>query len=719
MRRFNRVPNFALASIATGVLLLACLVWRPVIDVSIDSSKVRFDGGNQYSFDVSKLAPPGYRLLGDSDDYPMQSALILLRDGVPLGPPHTVTETLKRGINGNGAFSHWNGVLYFSTPENLDPRFDGHKYSLKARLSLSAGLAASLGLSIFAIAALWILRSMRSQAKLWRTVYRTASAPLKVLALTVVFATVPFAVYRQAEMLATNGKIGLLAIYLGIMLISVFGLFITPFLRSWWIRAPLSIVLLAGFVTDQIVVAIYGQHIVLDLTRTIWRERDMGSAVLTAYQDTILSNLAFGALLSAAFMLAPPARFRLGPRFSIFPICAFIFVAMALYFTNGEIEMFLPSFAVPSQMTVVQFQSMPSHMAREPVHYDGTIKPQIRKIIMVVDESVRGDYLGLNNPKYDNTPYLRQMADKMANYGTAVSTANCSGSSRVILRVGLQKDQLPDLTGSWARLPTIWQYAHRAGFRTALVDAWQKDRPFHSYMTKEEASGIDIQDYPGDEPAYLRDLAVAGTIIELLQRDEPLFIYVNKYGTHMDYSKTYPPDIEDDPSPRIMSLPLDEHRRNVVQEYHKALRWSVDRFFEKVLPEVLKRPDTILIYTSDHGQSMFEGGYDASHCSVNPGLARGELFVPLFVATHGNQLEPRFNAEAHRAFNRAHHLEIFPTLLELLGYQSQWVTTNYGPSLLNVPIDRKRAFLLGTFNLPGAQWVPVDDGKSHTASIAH
>jgi hypothetical protein len=67
-------------------------------------------------------------------------------------------------------------------------------------------------------------------------------------------------------------------------------------------------IVLAGFVADHIVVALYGQHVSLDLMQTLWSERDMGSTVLTAYQDTILKNLALGALLATVFVHAPAAR---------------------------------------------------------------------------------------------------------------------------------------------------------------------------------------------------------------------------------------------------------------------------------------------------------------------------------------------------------------------------------------------------------------------------
>jgi hypothetical protein len=67
-----------------------------------------------------------------------------------------------------------------------------------------------------------------------------------------------------------------------------------------------------------------------------------------------------------------------------------------------------------------------------------------------------------------------------------------------------------------------------------------------------------------------------------------------------------------------------------------------------------------------------------------------------------------FQSAATRASNRASHFEIFPTLLQLMGYSKAWVENVYGRSLLDVPIEQRRGFLLGTFNQQGSSWINVD-----------
>ena len=63
---------------------------------------------------------------GDDADDPFRSPLVVLEDGKPLGPPHAPHDIIRS--DGGGAFSHWEGRVWFSTSDNTDPRSNGRKY---------------------------------------------------------------------------------------------------------------------------------------------------------------------------------------------------------------------------------------------------------------------------------------------------------------------------------------------------------------------------------------------------------------------------------------------------------------------------------------------------------------------------------------------------------------------------------------------------------------
>ena len=62
---------------------------------------------------------------------------------------------------------------------------------------------------------------------------------------------------------------------------------------------------------------------------------------------------------------------------------------------------------------------------------------------MIMDESVRGDYVSLNDAAHNTTPYLKA-TDNLVNFGVAISGANCSDISRTIFRFGMRQTNLPN-----------------------------------------------------------------------------------------------------------------------------------------------------------------------------------------------------------------------------------------------------------------------------------
>lgn len=66
---------------------------------------------------------------GDTNSAPKQSDLKLFEDFVEIGKPHSLHATIAE--KGEGLYSHWNGVFYFSTSNSSDPNSNGREYSLK------------------------------------------------------------------------------------------------------------------------------------------------------------------------------------------------------------------------------------------------------------------------------------------------------------------------------------------------------------------------------------------------------------------------------------------------------------------------------------------------------------------------------------------------------------------------------------------------------------
>lgn len=82
-------------------------------------------GGHCWIANIDRGAFP------ESDDTadPMRSCLVVSENDRDLGPPHTAHQTIA--LEGEGSYSHWNGSLYFSPSDNLDPNSNGRTYLVR------------------------------------------------------------------------------------------------------------------------------------------------------------------------------------------------------------------------------------------------------------------------------------------------------------------------------------------------------------------------------------------------------------------------------------------------------------------------------------------------------------------------------------------------------------------------------------------------------------
>jgi hypothetical protein len=276
----------------------------------------------------------------------------------------------------------------------------------------------------------------------------------------------------------------------------------------------------------------------------------------------------------------------------------------------------------------------------------------VDKILLVVDESVT------------HRAYVSQFQDRWVgwhgvDFGDAVPLGNCSASSNSMLRWGFRADQM--LRGGDPRLvPTIWSYAHAAGYRTYFVDG-QRDGSYQNYMNGKEAARID--QIIGVEEGLDTDRAIARLLHTMMLEPGKMFFYINKQGSHFPYDDNYPSDRH----PETMTLE---------QSYDAAVRYKTEDFLDIALKDVpLSR--ILMIYTSDHGEQLAGG---SGHCNTVP--SPQEKSVPLVLFTGDPQLRQRAGDAAPVLRNHVGHEQIFATLLGTMGFNLQAAEAEYGSSLL-------------------------------------
>jgi len=161
---------------------------------------------------------------------------------------------------------------------------------------------------------------------------------------------------------------------------------------------------------------------------------------------------------------------------------------------------------------------------------------------------------------------------------------------------------------------------------------------------------------------------------------QPTFVYVNKMGAHFPYEGKYPPERAVLPVMTRTTLgngvgkPQAEDaatRTSFRNAYLNALAWNVGNFFDALLAD-LDLSNTVIVYTSDHGQNLHDDGSPgyATHCTTAR-TSPAEGIVPLVVLTQIPEVLATMREAARKNRDRASQFNVFPSVLALLGYPPQ------------------------------------------------
>jgi lipid A ethanolaminephosphotransferase len=348
---------------------------------------------------------------------------------------------------------------------------------------------------------------------------------------------------------------------------------------------------------------------------------------------------------------------------------------------------------------------------RDSPYFEPTAQPLADHILLIVDESVTGDMLQVNGAAEATTPYLESVAAKIVNYGNTAAASNLSSTSNIIIQSGLRVDEIPDRELRALKNPNLFSYMKAAGFRTHLIDAQiYSDKPTN-LMT-----GFDLEKLDGhlfvrvaevSAPEYEMDLRALDYAHEIISKSERSFTYLVKSGAHFPYDAKYPPD-QIFFEPTLSSGGTGNNLEKTLNSYRNALRFTVDEFIRSIFERYEGTSTSLLvIYTSDHGQSLLEAVDDGGpprmgmprrwpHAApVDPPAQQGSVPLVLFAfdADVRSALSDRYSPSLR---DRVTAFEIFPSVLELAGYPAEAVRRRYGPSLFDVTTPRPpRRFVSG------------------------
>jgi glucan phosphoethanolaminetransferase (alkaline phosphatase superfamily) len=327
-------------------------------------------------------------------------------------------------------------------------------------------------------------------------------------------------------------------------------------------------------------------------------------------------------------------------------------------------------------------------------------------IIYVIDESVRGSNLSLNGYPRATTPFLQSLETQglLKNLGICVAASSFSHISNAYLITG--HNAFPDDAFQTARNPTIFDYAKKMGYETIYIDI---DKGYLSPLVKAARDGpIRSLDWWMTDESFkerridlgtTKDLGVASLLSGLLNERGGYFVLINKKGLHFHYRQRYP----DDPASTIWkpimetTEPIDPSttgREKLVNTYDNGIRFQVDEFFRVFVSETTNQ-NYVILYTSDHGQTLSEHGQVYTHMKSDKVI----VDVPDFLVS-GEQYSKAGLLAGISPGIRVSHLNNFATLLDLMGVPMSLRARPYDKSIFSLTAEdnKVRYYMSGSLH---------------------
>ncbi|RON53869.1 sulfatase-like hydrolase/transferase [Pseudomonas frederiksbergensis] len=472
-------------------------------------------------------------------------------------------------------------------------------------------------------------------------------------------------------------------------------LFMTAYIRQTLIRHLFAITLFVSAVFFDVYTKVTADYLTYSSFVSLVYSGGFIQEAAYQYRDPLISGLVSGLLLLFGIGLKPRRRMPLpGALLVAAPLLGVLLLSAVLFVRAGEGARGLPIMYTPlAYLNLFTYEALHNTVGpREPVTLARNDQPVGHDIVLIIDESISGNYLDINTPfgVHSNLKEPRPGVD-IFNYGYAASIANCSADTNVTLRYGGTRADYMRINTT---LPSIWQYAKKAGLRTVYIDAQRTGGNLQNLMNDAEKKDIDEFVQFDQTSVRDRDMAAATKLIELLNDDKPDLVVINKVGAHFPVHDKYPdafmayrPTL---PRGQFVEV-ADTGKRDGFDgqpddwvlyrnAYKNTLLWNVGEFFSRVFAQADLSKAT-LIYTSDHGQDLHERGNPGlnTHCGGDP--VEEEGLVPLVVIQGSGLKTLDWSAQLAGNKDRSSHYNIFPTLLQLMGYDLAGVEAVYGKPL--------------------------------------
>ena len=296
-------------------------------------------------------------------------------------------------------------------------------------------------------------------------------------------------------------------------------------------------------------------------------------------------------------------------------------------------------------------------------------------VVLVSIDTLRPDHLSIYDYERGTTPMLAEFDTEGVIFDEAIAAQTSTAPSHASMLTGLyppahgvrqNRSRLAD------GVPTLGEILGAAGYRTAGFVSGFTLNAAHTGLDRGFDLYDDLEERERRAAATLRRVMV--WLEEAAAGSEPLFLFVHFYDPHYSYNAPEPfasqylkpgTPHRREPVADLERLRAGDREPGELDEYIRRYDGEIayaDYAFavlRKALRELRLWDDSIVIVVSDHGETLDERSWALDHGGR---VTEEQIRIPLAIRLPGGR------HGGHRVAAAAHHVDLLPTLLDLLGH---------------------------------------------------
>ena len=289
--------------------------------------------------------------------------------------------------------------------------------------------------------------------------------------------------------------------------------------------------------------------------------------------------------------------------------------------------------------------------------------------VVVIGETARAENFGILGYRRPTTPRLQQTQGLTA-FRDAWSESNTTHKSVPMLLSAVDASTFDSIYGQRSLITAFKE----AGYKTVWLSNQRRNGSFIDFFGEEADVCRFIKDDFGEGVNVTDGRLLDYMIKEMSDSCRRLLIVLHCYGSHFNYRERY--------GKRFSRFRPDdnteakaENRRDLVNAYDNTIYYT-DHLLASIIDMLKERGgDAVMVYTSDHGEDLYDDGKRFLHASIRP--TDHQLHVPLLVWTSQSYAARHTEMAEALEINKGKMIStsrsLFHTVLQLSGIETPWL----------------------------------------------